>query len=199
MKESTRNRLYKIDRIVGKIFNIITVLFFVLLISAAFNTPWKQILVHIFFGVGAVWALLIIFRLCLSPFVKSEEEEEFEENVDYIIKKYNESKLQPVIEGYSPLRNLTTEQSERVKQLLRELPAHAEKPDHLNMASIAQHLTALEQLGKADLEDKRNLRSWVVHVTGKKVPSSSQFNEAIPSQAVTKVNNARKKIERILQ
>lgn len=75
MKESTRNRLYKIDRTVRKVLNIVTVLFFVLLITAAFNTPWKQTLVYAFFSVGAVWALLIICRLYLSPFVKSEEEE----------------------------------------------------------------------------------------------------------------------------
>ena len=75
MKESTRNRLYKIDRTVRKVLNIVTVLFFVLLITAAFNTPWKQTLVYAFFSVGAVWALLIICRLCLSPFVKSDEEE----------------------------------------------------------------------------------------------------------------------------
>lgn len=87
MKESTRDRLYKIDRTVRNVLNIVTVLLFVLLIAAAFNTPWKQTLVYAFFSVGAVWALLIICRLCLSPFVKSDEEEELEEKVEYVLKK----------------------------------------------------------------------------------------------------------------
>lgn len=83
-------------------------------------------------------------------------------------------------------------------QLLRELPAHPEKPGHINLAFIAQYLTALDKLGKADLKDKRNLRIWVENVTGKKTPSSSQFNEAIPSTATTKVATARRDLEHIL-
>ncbi len=199
MKASTRNRLYTIDRIVRKVLGVVTVVLFVLLILATLNTPWKQIFAYIFFGVGAAWALLIICRLCFSPFVKSDEEEEFEEKVEYILKQHHASELQAMIEDYSPLRNLSPEQSERVKQLLRKQPSHPDKPDHIYLAYIAKYLTALEQLGKADLSDKRNLRLWVAQVTGKKVPSPSQFNEAIPAKAKDKVAKAREALERILQ
>ena len=39
---------------------------------------------------------------------------------------------------------------------------------------------------------------WVAEVTGRQVPSSSQFNEAIPSKAATKVAAARKELETLL-
>lgn len=52
--------------------------------------------------------------------------------------------------------------------------------------------------GKAELRDKRRLRQWVAEVTGRQVPSSSQFNEAIPSKAATKVAAARKELETLL-
>jgi len=199
MKASTRKRLYKIHRTVSKIINIVTVLFFLSLFAAALNTPCKETIEYIFYGIAAVWALLIICHTCLSPFVKSEEEEEMEEKVAYIIKKHHANELQAMTEDYTPLRNLTPEQSERVKQLLREQPSHPDKPDHIYLAYIAKYLTALEQLGKADLSDKRNLRLWVAQVTGKKVPSPRQFNEAIPAKAKDKVAKAREELSRLLQ
>ena len=199
MNATTRNRLYTIDRTVRKVLSVVTVVLFVLLILATFNTPWKKIFAYIFFAVGAVWALLIICRLCLSPFVKSDEEEEMEEKVAYIIKKHHASELESVIEDYTPLRNLTPEQSVCVKQLLREQPSHPDKPGHIYLAYIAKYLTALEQLSKADLSDKHNLRLWVAQVTGKKVPKPSQFNEAIPAKAKDKVAKAREELNRLLQ
>lgn len=199
MKASTRKHLYIIHRTVSKVMNVVTVLFFVSLFAAALNTPCKQTIEYIFYSIAAVWALLIICHICLSPFVKSEEEEEMEQKVEYIIKKHHASELQSVIEDYSPLRNLTPEQSERVKQLLHAQPSHPDKPDHIYLAYIAKYLTALEQLGKADLSNKRNLRLWVAQVTEKKVPSPSQFNEAIPAKAKDKVAKAREALERILQ
>lgn len=199
MNSSTQKRLYAIDRAIRTILKITTVVCFVLLILASFNTPWKRTIACVFFITGALWALLIVCRLCLSPFVKSDEEEEIEQKVEYILKKHHASELQSMIEDYSPLRNLTPEQSEHVKQLLRKQPSHPDKPDHINLAYIAKYLTALEQLGKADLSDKRDLRLWVAQVTGKKVPSPSQFNEAIPAKAKDKLAKARVELSRLLQ
>lgn len=198
MKASTRDRLYKIDRTVGKIINVGTVLFFVLLIAAAFNTPWKQLLKYLFFGVGTVWILLIIFRLCLSPFVKSEEEEEFEEKVEFVLKnKYPEALR--AAQDYSPLCNLTPEQEERVKKLLRDLPSNPNKLDYVYMSYIANYLTALMELGKANLNNVYALQQWIEQVTGKRTPDFGHFNEALTNTTDSKVAKAREKIEHLLQ
>jgi hypothetical protein len=198
MNATTRNRLYIIDRTVRKILNAVTVVLFVLLVLATLNTPWKKIFAYIFFGVGAVWALLIICRLFLSPFVKSDEEEEMEEKVEYILKKHHTDTLRAVPD-YSPLRNLTPEQEEQIKQLLRELPTMDGKPDYVYMSYIAQYLTALEQLGKANLNNVYALQEWVEQVTGKRTPDYSHFNAAFPCKSEKKVAKAREKLERILQ
>ena len=198
MKESTRNRLYKIDRTVRNVLNIVTVLFFVLLIAAAFNTPWKQTLVYAFFSVGAVWALLIICRLCLSPFVKSEEEEELEEKVEYVLKnKYPETLR--AAQDYSPLCNLTPEQEERVKKLLHDLPSNPNKSDYVYMSYIANYLTALKELGKANLNNVYALQPWIENVTCKRTPDFGHFNEALTNTTDSKVAKAREKIEHLLQ
>lgn len=198
MKASTRDRLYRLDRTVGKIINVGTVLFFVLLIAAAFNTPWKQVLKYLFFGVGAVWILLIICRHCLSPFVKSEEEEEFEEKVEYVLKnKYPEALR--AAQDYSPLCNLTPEQEERVKKLLRDLPSNPNKLDYVYMSYIANYLTALKELGKANLNNVYALQQWIEQVTGKRTPDFGHFNEALTSTTDSKVAKAREKLEHLLK
>ncbi len=199
MKASIRNLLYTIDRTMRKILRIAVVVFYVLLIAAAFRTPLRFYLAMGCAIVGFVCVILVINRIFLSSFVKSDEEEEMEEKVEYILLKRHASELQAMTEDYTPLRNLTPEQSERVKQLLREQPSHPDKPDHIYLAYIAKYLTALEQLDKANLSDKRNLRLWVAQVTDKKVPSPSQFNEAIPAKAKDKVAKAREELNRLLQ
>ena len=199
MNTSTQKRLYTIDRTIRTVLKITTVVCFVLLILAAFNTPWKRTIACVFFVTGAFWALLIVCRLCLSPFVKSDEEEEMEQKVEYILTKHHANEQQVMIENYTPLCNLTDEQQERVKQLLRNQPSHTSKPDHINLSRIAKYLTALEQMGKANLTDKHNLRLWVAQVTGKNVPSSSQFNEAIPAKPKEKVLKMKQEIEKLIQ
>ena len=104
-----------------------------------------------------------------------------------------------MIENYTPLCDLTDEQQERLKQLLRNQPSHTSKPDHINLSRIAKYLTALEQMGKANLTDKQNLRLWVAQVTGKNVPSSSQFKEAIPAKPKEKVLKMKQEIEKLIQ
>lgn len=169
-----------------------------LLILGVVDTPWKQIFAFAFFAVGAVWILLIVCRLCFNPFVKSDEEEEMEEKMEYILKK-NHAETLRAVPDYSPLCNLTPEQEERVKALLRELPTMDNKPDRVYMAYIAQYLTALEKLGRANLGNRYALQSWVEQVTGKRTPDYNHFNAAIPCKSEKKVAQAREKIETLLK
>jgi len=198
MKASTRNKIYTIVRTIRSVLKVTTIVCFVFLIAAAFPTPLKQFCKYAFFATGTLFLLLVVCRLCLSPFVKSDEEEEMEEKLEYLLQKRQAAERQTMIEGYSPLCNLTDEQTERIKRLLHDLPPHPEKPDHINLAPVSQHLTALQQLDKANLEDKRNLRLWVAKITDKNVPSGSSFNEALSSANTKKVAQARKKIEQLL-
>ena len=196
MKQQTKDILYKIDRRIRPVLDIMSVICLLLLCSAAFDTPVKQILTKLLCFSAGIWLVLVVCRMCLSPFVKSDEEEEFEQKVDYILQQRQAG--QTAGSNYNPLRELSPEQEEKIKELLRNLPENPMKPGHINLALVAQYLTALQQLGKADLKDKHHLRLWVEEVTGKKVPNSSQFNEAIPSQTRTKVLSARKELEDIL-
>ena len=199
MKAESHTTLYRIDRTVRSVLHAVTVVLFALLILATLNTPWKRTIATIFFAVGAVWTLLILCRLCLSPFVKSEEQEQMEHQVEYILQQRSAAETQAMIEGYTPLCNLTPDQQQRIKQLLRDLPPHPDKPGHINLAAVAQHMTALKQAGKADISDKHNLRLWVARITGRQVPPTSQFNEALPSTNMKKVADARKTIEQLLR
>ena len=191
MKESVRDILYKTDRVLSVVFSVVSVLVIVLLVLAAFY-HWLKYAV---FASWAMWGLILIIKICLSPFVKSEYEEDFEHKVDYVLQQ---KRLLHSEKAYTPLRDITPEQEEKIRHFIHELPAHAEKIDSINLAFVSQYLTALEKLGKADLKDKRQLRLWVAEVTEKNVPSSSQFNEAIPSTATSKVAAARKEWETIL-
>ena len=197
MKPRLADILYKIDRTIKPLLEISTIAALILLVVAALDTPAKRILTYILYAVAAVWVIALLCRLILSPFVISDEEEDFEKKVEYILHRKQAS--QPANTPYSPLRDLSDKEEEQIKHLLRTLPEHAEKPGHINLALVAQYLTALEKLGKADLKDKRQLRNWVAETTGKQVPSTSQFNEAVPSQASSKVSAARKEIESLLQ
>ena len=191
--------LYTIDRAIRYIMRVLAGGWFFLIIFIIIPTPYRKEFAYAFLITLGIVCLLAVVRICLSPFVKSDEEEEMEEKVEYILKERHADELQAMIEDYSPLCDLTTEQRDRVKQLLRDLKPQPDKPDHINLAVMAQHLTALKDLGKAHLDDKRNLRLWVARVTEKKVQSPSQFNEAVPSTNKKKVANAREVIERILQ
>ncbi len=191
MKESTRDILYKIDRTGTVVLGVVSVVVIVLLLMAAFNPSLK---IAFFVSWGA-WGLVLISKVCLTPFVKSEEEEEFERKVEYILQQKRQMNTET---AYTPLRDVSPEEEDKIKQFLHDLPEHAEKPGQINLALIAQYLTALEKLSKADLKDKRQLRLWVAEVTDKTVPSPSHFNEAIPSTATAKVAAARKEWEAIL-
>lgn len=187
---------YQIDRVARPILGITTILALLLMVIVAFDTPAKQILTYILYVVAAIWVATVLCRLVLSPFVITDEEENLTQKIDYILQK--KQTPVPPSNPYSPLCHLSEEEERRVTQLLRTLPEHPDKPGHINLALVSQYLTALEKSGKAELRDKRRLRQWVAEVTGRQVPSSSQFNEAIPSKAATKVAAARKELETLL-
>lgn len=159
------------------ILGVVSVLVLVFLVVAAFETPLQKFCITAFWTCAGIWAVFVIGRIILSPFVKSDEEEELEQKIQEIIQKNAE---QPQ-KDYTPLCGLSQEQEIQVKQILKDLPEHPSRPGYINLALIARYLTALEQLDIADLEDKHALRLWVQQVTGKKTPSASQFNEAIPN------------------
>lgn len=149
-------------------------------------------------------ALLVIFllavcvRLLLSPFVKSDEETEFERKADYVLEHRKRKQEPAATPSYSPLINLTPEEEQTVCSLLKDLPEHISKPGHINLAQTMHYLTALQQAGYLDDKDLYNLRLWLIQLTGKEVPASSQFNEAYPSKAATKVTKAKQQIEKAL-
>ena len=213
MTEKMKNTLYRIDRTAGQILSYVvyTVIFLGIVwgiykllsfYGIHLNTypVWHAFLLlytYAWYACGIVFAACILCRIILTPFVKSEEEEVFEQKIEYVLQNKLQKPAEP--STYSPLCDLTQELEEQVKQLLHDLPSHPNKPDYINMAFMAQYLTALEKMGKAKLTDKHHLRLWVAQVTGKQVPASSQFNEAVPSTAPTKVSKAKKELERILQ
>ena len=197
MKAEKGHILYRIDRLAAKILRIVAGIALILVILSCFDISNR----YIWYVVGSIFFLSVICRIVLDYFVKSEAEEEFEQQVEYILEKQQakeEAERKQVIENYSPLCGLTHADEGLVKQLLQELPANANKPEAINLALVSQYLTALQKLGYADLKDKYHLRLWVEKVTKKKAPNSSQFNEAIPSTANAKVSTAQKELVKLL-
>ena len=197
----TEEQQYRIDRTIKKVANGI---FWVGAICILIGLYTK---VKFFFFVFMAAIVIGFFcEICRAIFfsnVKSEEEEEKEQLIKEIVqetlqqqeKKSSQATLQT---DYSPLRNLTAEQEQKVRDLLRNLPSHANKADAINMALNAQYLTALAQSDKADLQDKKCLRLWVEQLSEKTAPEQRQFNEAFDNVSMQKVAKARKDIERII-
>lgn len=201
MNSNTSGKLYTIDRGIRTAIRIVAPICFLLLIGASFDSPFKRLLTNGLIVSAILCGVLIICRICLSPFVKSDEQEDFEEKLDYVLAQRKESQHTQIgtSEDYSPLRNLSQEQEEKVKQILRELPANERKPEAIKLALVVQYLKALENLDNANLSDLYRLRIWVGTITGKEVPESSQFNEAVRDCAKSKVSKAQKDLARILQ
>ncbi len=194
MKAQKGHILYRIDRALAIVIKVDAVVLFVLLALACFGISYRP-LWSVF---GGLILLCVLVRMVLAFFVKTEEEEEFEAQVEYIVEQRmakQDQAHQESIKDYSPLRALSPEQTELVLQLLSHLPDNPNKAGHINLALVAHYLTALHKMGHADLTDKHHLRLWVAEVTRKQVPNSSQFNEAIPSTAATKVAKAQKELE----
>ena len=142
-----------------------------------------------------VFFLLVILRAGLSLFLKETPDEEpvsdKEENATAIAKE--------ACADYSPLRGLNKKQEALVKEMLRQLPAHTRDFRSVNMAAVAQYLTALHQLGLMDIQDKHRLRQWVEQITLKSCPSASAFNEALSTANKQKVRKAKDAIEETLR
>ena len=194
MKKATIDKLYRIDRVMRTILGVVSVLVLVFLVVAAFETPLQKFYITAFWTCAGVWAFFLICRIILSPFVKSDEEEELEQKIPEIMQKNTEI----VPKDYTPLCSLSQEQEIQVKHILKNLPEHPSKPGYINLALIARYLTALEQLELANLENRHALRLWVQQVTGKKVPIDTQFNEAIPSINRKEVAKVRDSISAIV-
>ena len=193
MKPETQQILYKIDRIALRVLYFTVAAMFVLaalwfIASIASRYAWMFL--------GSIAGICIVGRICLSPFVKSEEEEEMEEKVAYILAKQKSESAEAG--AYNPLRNMTPEQEEKVIQVLHDLPTNQSNPSAINMATMAQYLTALDQMDKIDLTDLSRLRYWIADLTGKEVPASGHFNHAIPSTYDKKIAIAKEKLARIL-
>lgn len=197
MKAQKGHILYRIDRIAGMVMKVDAAILFVLLILACFDlSNW-----YVWAVFGGIILVCCLIRMVLEFFVKTEDEEAFEAQVEYIVEQRLSQQKQAhkeAIKDYSPLCKLSDAEAESVEQLLYRLPANPNHAGHINLALIAQYLTALQRMGYADLADKYHLRLWVAEVTKKEVPSSSQFNEAIPSTATTKINKAQKELEQLL-
>jgi len=216
MPHAENTWLYRTDRFAGRILQITTCLLLVWLalfllyallrhwgITLDTTACWPSLLLiykNTCYACAGIFVICVLCRIILSPFVKSEEQEDFEQKIDYILQQKEQQKVQklPISSEFSPLLDTTKEQEERIKNILREVPSHPDKPDWINMACVAQYLTALDRLGKINLKNKRDLRLWVAQVTGKNVPDSGHFNEAIPSDARKKVTEAVKEWKSLL-
>lgn len=212
MKTSTVQRLYHIDRTALKILNYSVYSMFLLALLALVDTILRWCGLHLceyaFYSTltdlyryawivcGSIAGGCVIVRIALSPFVKSEEEEAFEQKLDYVLQQ-RQQEDQPS-QPYSPLRNLTPEQEAIVQKTLHELPSNVSKPHFIHLALVSRYLTALEQMNKADLTDRTALRAWVHEVTKKEVPPMSQFNEAIPSTNRKELAKIRQQWEKLL-
>ena len=83
-------------------------------------------------------------------------------------------------------------------RVLHDLPTNQSNPSAINMATMAQYLTALDQMDKIDITDLSRLRYWIADITGKYVPASGHFNHAIPSTYEKKIAIAKEKLALIL-
>lgn len=200
MNTQHKDKLFTIDRTIRTILNGSVVICLLLLIAASLQTSYKQILTYAFMGIGIWCVVLIVCRICLSPFVKSDEQEDFENKLDYVLEQRGviHQQIHPISSALSPFNNLTEEQQEKVKNILCSLPSHPDKPDSISMAIVSQYLTALHQMGVMTLSDKRALRLWVAQITHKNVPDTSHFNEAVPSTNRKEVAKVRRELEQLL-
>ena len=214
MKQTTLHNLTKADKIAKQILNISAVILFSMLLlwlvwsiisNIASSVRADMVVKSVFKIAGGValsiLLLSVVVRMVLSLFVRSDDENDFEEKVDYVLqqKKTAARKAGQKSETISVLVGLSAEQEEMVCRLLRELPSHINSPQKINMAEVSHYLTALRDLGYLNDKDKYNLYAWVGKITDKELPQFNHFSEAYPSTTVKKVNHAKEKITSELQ
>lgn len=206
MSTNVEQILYRIDRTAGKILNGAVYAMLVLALLAGgrallhLDAPLTLVRIYkyLWIACGIIAGVCVLCRIVLAPFVKSEEQEIFEQKVAYVLHQKQSNTPQMVSPEYSPLHDLLPEQEEKVKQILRNLPPNQNKTNQINLALVSRYLTALERMNLANLDDKHSLRLWVKNVTKKEVPSSSQFNEAIPNTNKKEVSKIKDLLERSL-
>lgn len=155
-------------------------------------------IVYIFFVLFLLSATIVAIG---SLWGKTEEEQEFEDKLNYILSKHTQANpysLPTPSADYQPLSNLSENKREQLIAYLRSLPDSASKQGSINLALMAQHLVALSRMGFLDISDKPRLRRWVASITGKQVPSSSQFNEAITNVSMSKLLKAESDLRNLL-
>ena len=216
MKKDIQQKLVKADNIVKQILELSAIVLFAVLLlwivyallsNNFFNIPQQTELIinHIFKFVGiivlCVFLLSVIARMIFSPFVKSDEEKEFEEKVDYILG--NKDNLKKIVTEKSKvtslLINLTKEQEKLICNMLKSLPSNINNSNKINTAIVSQYLTALQECGYLNDSNIYDLYAWTGSVTNKEMPSFNHFNEAYPSKTAKKVDNIKSKISSELQ
>lgn len=143
MKQTTLHNLTKADKIAKQILNISAVILFSMLLlwlvwsiisNIASSVRADMVVKSVFKIAGGValsiLLLSVVVRMVLSLFVKSDDENDFEEKVDYVLqqKKTAARKAGQKSETISVLVGLSAEQEEMVCRLLRELPSHINSP-----------------------------------------------------------------------
>ena len=158
---------------------------------------------YIVLSVSILFLLSAAVVAICTLWCKTDEEQLFEDKVNYILNKSTmphrstspSSLLSP---DYQPLKNICEDKRLRVTDYLRNLPDSATKQGAINLALMVQHLVALSKMGYLDISDKPRLRQWISALTGKQVPSSSQFNEAFANVSISKVLKAESALRDIL-
>ena len=157
MKTSTAQSLYRIDRTALKILNISVYAMFILGVIAGLHALlcyfglrlctypfWDTLLLlykYAWIVCGSITGACVICRIILSPFVKSEEQEAFENKIEYVLQQ-REAEKQTEKPSYSPLCDLTEEQQKQVQQLLHDLPANPNKPNQIKMVEARMMVKA---------------------------------------------------------
>ncbi|MCR4664363.1 MAG: hypothetical protein K5660_03255 [Paludibacteraceae bacterium] len=168
-----KKHLPHIDCIAKKVIEVTAIALFVLLIlfliyallleqvisatHPSINDLSGQIVQYIAIVLLVVFLTAVCVRLVLSPFVKPDEEADFERKVDYVLEHRKRQKEPAPSDVHSPLINLTPEGEQIVCSLLKTLPEHITKPGHINLAQTMHYLTALQQSGYLDDKDLYNL------------------------------------------
>ena len=161
------------------------------------------------YAMFGAFGLMLLFGLiqgiCEKLGVKSDEEKEGEEWIRQVIDTYidrkenGQSRNEEQVGNYNPFVTEDEVLQNRIVDLLRkEIPESATKKNFIKNAVTAQYLVALSELGFISLADQNKLRLWVGEITGKKVPSVSQFNEAISIVSKPKVQQTKKHIVSIV-
>ena len=174
---------------------------------------WYAILAAIYEYTAIVLGIIAVIAFCITAFMSfwatDDEEEQKKKLIKEAVREMAEETEQsvptivPTQEVYDPFaENITDEQKDTIKQILRDLPSHREKRDCINMSEVSRYLTALVDLkiiSSSKSGDVNSLRTWVEQVTGKQAPEQYRFNDAFPSTYKTGIDKAKKSLKQALK